>query len=102
MNETIMKDAFAALTEEQVAFVCKEFGIEADELSKKSEDELNEIYESLCDAEVDEICKAQDAPLSERGKAVCGIVTVVGNEIAKAQGDYDEDEFEASLSDDEE
>ncbi len=99
MSEMIMKNAFALLNDEQIDFICGEFKIDRTALENMGEDELNSVYEGLCDIEVDETCIAGDNAMSERGETVSDIVTVVGNEIASEQGYFDEEEFERELKD---
>ncbi len=95
----IFQNALKDLTDTQVDFLCTEFEMERDTLMSADEDILDEIYDALCDMEVDEITKAGDNELSDRGKIVSDIVTTFGNAIAEAEGYLDDDDFESFLDD---
>ena len=97
MNDEVMKKAFAELSKEQISFICDEFAITEDDIKAKSEDELNDLYESLCDIECEET-PSDGGELTERGEMSASIVTVVGNYFSKEYGYDDDEEFEKFLS----
>lgn len=99
MSSSVLRKTVKKLTDEQISFLCEEFGCKKDILFDMTEEELDYIYDTLCDLEVEELCKSGDGSLSERAEFVSEIVTVFGNEIAKEQGDYDEEDFEEYLND---
>lgn len=101
MSDSVMREAFARLNDEQIAFVCNEFAITKEDIDRKSEDELNELYERLCDIEIEET-PPDDGDMSERGETASTIVTIVGNYFAKEYGYSDEEEFENFFSEREE
>ena len=94
--DTVFQDALKDLTETQIEFLCAEFSLSKDELLAAEESHLDELYDDLCCMEVDEITKAGNGELSDRGKIVSAIVTTFGNAIAENCGFFDED-FEDDL-----
>lgn len=90
--EGIFQEALKDLTETQIEFLCTEFSMTKEALLSAEEDALDEIYDALCDMEVDELTKAGNAELPDRGKIVGDIVTTLGNAIAEAEGYFDEEE----------
>ena len=99
--EGIFQKALKDLTETQIEFLCKTFGIEKDALLSADEEYLDEIYDELCDMEVEESVNAGDKELSEDGKIVSDIVTTFGNAIAESEGYLDEEDFEKDLNSEE-
>ena len=97
MNTTVMKDAFSKLSKVQFEFLHNEFGITEDGIKSKSEEELDELYDKLCEIEVDETL-LDESKMNERCEIVSSIVTVVGNYFAKKLGYMDEGEFEKFLT----
>ncbi|MBE6898455.1 MAG: ADP-ribosylglycohydrolase [Ruminococcaceae bacterium] len=57
-----------------------------------NDDELDDVYDRICDIEVDETYEAGDDELSERGQIAEDIVTLWGNALAEENGWYEEDE----------
>lgn len=100
MSEFVMKEAFTQLNDKQIAFLCNEFSITKEDIEKKSEDELNELYERICDIECEET-PPDDSDMSERGEMASAIVTIVGNYFAKEYGYSNEEEFDKFLSEEE-
>jgi hypothetical protein len=82
-----MKGTLSNLSKKQLDFIFDEFKIDKDFLESMSEDELNNLYDDVCDIEVDETLKADDSELSERGKTAVEIVTIMGEAIAKQYED---------------
>lgn len=99
MNDTVMKEAFGKLSNEQVDFLCDEFGFTKTELKEKTEGEYDELYDKLCDIEVEET-PLDDTSVSERGEMASSIVTIVGNYFAEKLGYDDADEFSKFLEED--
>lgn len=93
----ILEKAVRLLSDVQLKFIRDEFGVSEDDLLQKTEDELDELYDRLCEIEIDETMSCDDGKLSERGDTASSIVTVLGNEIAKSQGDWDEEGYEKEL-----
>ena len=76
-----MNDLLQGLTDKQINFIAEECNINADDIESLDEDSAYEIYECICDIEVEETLNAGDDELSERGKVAEKIVTFVGNKI---------------------
>ena len=87
MSENILTEALKDLNEEQIRFICSELKMSRDELFAKNEDELNDIYDSICDIEVEETCAAGDNDLNERGEMAVSIVDVLGDAIRISLGE---------------
>lgn len=83
-----LKNALKLLNEDECNFIANEFSTTKNEISEWDEERLGEMYDSLCDMELDD---------SEKSDMASELVTLIGNEIAKAQGMYDEEEFEKEL-----
>ncbi|MDR0804874.1 MAG: hypothetical protein LBN42_03715 [Oscillospiraceae bacterium] len=72
-------------SEKQYKFFKNEFDIGENEIDiaskEESKEELLELYDKLCDIEVDETIKADggNGKLSERGKTAETLVTLMGN-----------------------
>ena len=93
----VIKNAAKSMTEEQLNFVMSEFDATKGEISSWNEEKWEEVYDALCDIELDEI--TPDREESPRCKLATELVTLFGNEIAVDEGVYDEDEFENDLKD---
>lgn len=93
----VIKNAAKCTTEEQLNFIMSEFGVTEDEIFSWNEEKWEEVYDALCDIELDEI--TPDGEESPRCKLAAELVTLFGNEIAIDEGIYDEDEFENDLKD---
>lgn len=97
MNETVMKDAFGQLDQTAISFICKEFSLTKKQFKEMTEDQLDELYEKLCDVETDEIPEGSGSA-TERGEMAASIVTIVGNYFAEKLGYDDGDDFDRFLS----
>ena len=87
-----MKEALKTLKKEQIDFICTECNISEDDLFALSEDDLyDRVYEVMCDIELEEIPDSGETE-SERCILASGIVTVLGNALAKAAGWMDDEE----------
>ena len=96
MSDVIKNDA-KCMTEEQLNFIMSEFGATKGEISSWNEEKWEDVYDALCDIELDEI--TPDGEESPRCKLATELVTLFGNKIAIDEGIYDEDEFENDLKD---
>lgn len=86
-----LKSAVKTLNDEQMKFLETEFSTTKDEIAEWDEDKLGEVYDALCDMELEDG--------SDKSGMASELVTLFGNEIAKDEGLYDEDEFENGLKD---
>ena len=75
------KTVEASLSKEQLDFIQSEFGHDPDALGVLEDDDIDSLYDKLCDIEVEETMAAGDGELSDRGKMAESIVTVIGNEL---------------------
>jgi len=87
-----MKEYFRLLSSKQENFIFEEFSITKKQFDKMDDDALSEIYDKLCDIEVDETIAAGEDALSKRGEMAVSIVNIVGNAMAETEGLYDEQE----------
>lgn len=76
-----MKKAFESLSQEQFDFIEKEIGKTHENVAAMTESEISDLYDAICDIEVEMTIDAGDGELSERGKIAESIVTIVGNSI---------------------
>ncbi len=84
------KTVEVALSKEQLDFIQSEFGHDPDALGVLEDDDIDRLYDRLCDIEVEETMAAGDGELSDRGKMAESIVTVIGNELYGQEDDSDE------------
>ena len=73
----------------QFDFIEQEFGYTKEAIAAMSDDEIDELYDQIADIEVDETVDADrdGRDLTERGKTAEGIVTVIGNELYRPDGE---------------
>lgn len=90
MESTVMREAFDQLNQDAKEFLYKEFSLSEKEFLAMTEDDLDDLYDKLCDIEHAETL-SNNSPLTERGEMVESIVTIVGNYFAKKLGYYDDD-----------
>lgn len=66
-------------TEKYLKFISKEFGISENEATNLSEDGLDDLYDKVCDLEVEEVVKADggNGELSERGRIATEMVDFI-------------------------
>ena len=86
----VLQKAMHLLTKRQLDFIAAELKVNRETLLQAEEEQLDEIYDILCDIEAEET-PLGDEPLSERCKIVSDIVTILGNEIAKDEGLLDQE-----------
>lgn len=79
-----------ALSKEQLDFIQTEFGHDPDALGVLEDDDIDRLYDRLCDIEVEETMAAGDGELSERGKMAESIVSVIGNELYRPADEPEE------------
>jgi hypothetical protein len=77
------------LSQTQLDFIEQEFGYTKEAIAAMSDDEIDELYDQIADIEVDETVDADrdGRDLTERGKTAEGIVTVIGNELYRPDGE---------------
>lgn len=77
------------LSQTQLDFIEQEFGYTKETIAAMSDDEIDELYDQIADIEVDETVDADrdGRDLTERGKTAEGIVTVIGNELYRPDGE---------------
>lgn len=82
------------LSQTQLDFIEQEFGYTKEAIASMSDDEIDELYDQIADIEVDETVDAdrEGRDLTERGKTAEGIVTAIGNELYRPDGEPDMDE----------
>lgn len=100
MEGTVMREAFDQLDQDAKEFICAEFFLTEKEFLAMVEDDLDDLYDKLCDIEHVET-PSDNLPLTERGEMVESIVTIVGNYFSKKLGYNDEEEFLRDLYEDE-
>ena len=88
-------EAAKELTDEEIAFICRECDITPSELQKMGENELyDNVYETMCSIEIAETPLSDDVPESPRCTMASDIVTLLGNAIAMSNGYFDEPDEE--------
>ena len=92
MESTVMREAFDQLDQDAKEFLYKEFSLTEREFLAMTEDDLDDMYDKLCDIEHAETL-SNNSPLTERGEIVESIITIVGNYFSEKLG-YTDDEFE--------
>ncbi len=70
-----------ALKEDQIQFICEEFSVSEDSLSNMTREQIGDLYEKLCEIEIEEAIKADNngEEISPRGEMAADIVTAWGN-----------------------
>lgn len=96
----IFRRAIHGLTHTQVDFVCNERSLTKEQLFSMTEEELDDVYEAMCEIEITETPDSGD--LSDRCKLASDVVTVMGNALAEAMGWLDEEGDFGDLDDEEE
>ena len=91
--EDVLRQTRKQMTLVQKEFICDEAGISIEELNAASEKQLDEIYDMLCEIEIEE--SISDSELSDRGKLAESLVTLMGNALAEDMGILDESDEEA-------
>lgn len=87
-----MKAALNKLSREQIEFICSECSITEDELFSMDDEMLyDEIYEKMCNIEIDEVCAHDGDDETERCSIASDIVTILGNAIAEEDGYFEQE-----------
>ena len=89
MMAGVLQKTLREMTERQKKFICDEFRITEDDLMNSTEEELDAIYDGLCEIEIEETVPGE---LTDRGKIAEDLVTLMGLAIAKDEGYLDEDD----------
>ena len=86
-----VSDFIKALSENQVQYICDELFVSKDSFDNITREQLSELYDKLCDIEIEEAIKADNdgKDISSRGEMAANIVTVWGNMLW--QDDQDDD-----------
>lgn len=87
---TEAKTVEGLLSKAQLDFIQSEFGHDPDALGVLSDDDIDNLYDLICDIEVEETVNAGDGELSERGKMAEGIVTLIGNALYRPEDEPEE------------
>jgi hypothetical protein len=74
------------------AFMNHELGLSREVIDALDEDGLSDLYDKLCEIEIDETIKHLDDELSERGEMAVHLIDVI-------HGPYDSTEFDAEMAD---
>lgn len=79
------------LSQTQLDFINQEFGYTKESIAAMSDNEIDKLYDQIADIEVDETVDADrdGRDLTERGKTVEGIVTVIGNGLYRHDDNQD-------------
>ena len=85
----VLQMAVKKLDDFQLDFLNEEMGIDREMLMNALEEELDDIYDRLCDIECEET--PNEGEISKRGRIAADIVTLWGDAIAEAGGYLDED-----------
>lgn len=86
-----MIEQLKKLSKESLEFLEDSFGIHVDELDSFTEEQYDELYDRLCDIEVEETIKADDEPLSGRGRMASDLVTILGEVYAQEWESIDDE-----------
>ena len=84
-ESTVMRDAFNRLDPSATKFLLQEFALSQEGFQAMSEDDLDDLYDRLCDIESEET-PSDNSALTERGSMVEYIVTIVGNYFSEKLG----------------
>jgi hypothetical protein len=77
-----MKQALQELSPEQIKFICDECSVTEERLREMDDDELyTDVYDKMCDIEIDEVCGSEDGEDTERCALASDIVTILGNSL---------------------
>jgi len=80
-----------------LAFLKNEFDLDEESIGAKNDDELDDVYNLICDIEIDETCKAGNNDLSERGETAVEIVNIMADALGYVQDDdYDDEDEEVA------
>ncbi len=84
------KKAINVLSQTQLDFIQEELGISKNSIVNMSDAEVLDMYDRICDIELEETIAADEkrgGEHSERELMAEGIVTVLGNELYRPEGE---------------
>lgn len=77
-----MKEVLNQLSKEQIEFICDECSVTEEYLMGMDEDTLyDEVYEKMCDIEIDEVFDRDGEEDTKRCSMASDIVTLLGNTL---------------------
>ena len=90
MNDA--QKAVKLLSQVQLDFIEVEVGVDKEAIEKMSDQKFSDLYDTICDIEVEETMKSEDEGTepSEREKMAENIVTLLGNELYSQEDDEGE------------
>lgn len=92
-----MREALKNLGAKEISFICKECSLDENRLFAMDDDTLYDVvYETMCNIEVEEVCKSDGEKDSERCEIASDIVTALGNALAEEEGFVNEDDIDES------
>jgi hypothetical protein len=92
-----MREALKNLSAKEIIFICKECSLDEKRLFAMDDDTLYDVvYETMCNIEVEEVCKSDGGEDSERCEIASDIVTALGNALAEEEGFVNEDDIDES------
>lgn len=83
-------------TNVQYVFLEKEFGLSNESINQMDNDAFGDLYDKVCDIEIDETCKAGNNPLTERGETAVEIVDIMADALGYVQVDDADDDDPAA------
>lgn len=82
----IFQPLIVDFTDEQIAFCSELLGVSVDEFKSASEEDLDKLYDILCEIECD-MDYSDDAEPTEKEQMASDLVTLMGNAIANEMGE---------------
>lgn len=67
------------LNEKQLEFLNEELGVSAEQLENMTEEELDTLYDSVADIEIEESMRCQNTAMSPRGDTAVGVVDTLSD-----------------------
>lgn len=97
MNDDILRQASKDLSESQKNLVMELYQVPEDEYESLTEEDWEEIYDLLCDMEVDALFDALSSQkaVDDSEELVFSVIDLLGNAIAEAKGYLNEYDDEA-------
>lgn len=95
-----MREAIKQLSKAQKKFICEELEMTEEKLNDiadrddagTGEEKALELYDKMCNIELEELPTSDDEDESERCSMASDIVTILGNAIAEENGYMDDEE----------
>lgn len=89
-GETVLK----VLSQTQLDFIKEELGYDKEAIRSMDDDAIDQMYDQVCDIEVDETIAADDrgGEYSDRELMAEGIVTAIGNELYRPEDEPEEED----------